>query len=180
VSLIDTPPLTSDDFYLIDSIEYEPTGFMYRLYGVDQLFHGSELYPLLPIVVSDDVLKIDDKFYHNGNIYDCCQIFLDDNDKWLIGNENNESFLESDVIKVIATPEMFGWIYNEGPPHDHNYNWIDSRYLEVYHEQSLVPLVKNNFKIYLAVKEGDNDYVLDMHENKIIIDKNLLIKDLVR
>lgn len=28
---------------------------------------------------------------------------------------------------------LIGWVYNEGPPHDHNRIWKDSRYLEDLH-----------------------------------------------
>ena len=71
-------PLSPNDFYWIESVQHEPTGFMYKVYGLDRLFHGSELYPLLPVLVSDDVLEHQDMFYHDGVIYECTGLDLDD------------------------------------------------------------------------------------------------------
>ena len=28
---------------------------------------------------------------------------------------------------------VYVYVYNEGPPHDHNFDWVDSRYLEDLH-----------------------------------------------
>jgi hypothetical protein len=81
-------------------------------------------------------------------------------------------------MKVVATPEMFGWLYNEGPPHDHNRNWGDSRYLEDYIQSCLISSVKNGLKMTVMVKEiAEFNHVPILHEGKIIIDTyNLLRK----
>lgn len=190
VSLKNEPPLSHDDFYWVESVKYEPTGFMYSVYGLTTLFHESELYQLLPILVSDERLIIHDKFYHNGKIYDCMDLICDCDDgegNWMVMNELGQTFLESDVLKVIATPDMFGWLYNEGPIHDHNIFWGDSRYLEVYNEACLISAVKNGLKVSIIVHEVCPNYNGShlgkdcscksgfvhgpkMHEGKIIID----------
>lgn len=190
VSLKNETPLSPDDFYWIESIKYEPTGFMYSVYGLDTSFHESELYQLLPILVSDERLIIHDKFYHNGKIYDCMDLVCDCEDgegNWFVLNELGESILESEVSKVIATPDMFGWLYNEGPLHDHNMVWQDSRYLEDYKQSCLISAVKNGLKMTVIVHEVCPNYNgshLDkdcscksgfvhgpkLHEGKIIID----------
>lgn len=38
-----------------------------------------------------------------------------------------------DGIPTLDGEVFIGWIYNEGPPHDHNHIWVDSRYLEELH-----------------------------------------------
>ena len=191
VSLSETPPITKEDFYWVDSIKYDPYGFMYFLYGIDEPYHAASLYQLLPILVSDDVLDIHDSFYYDGKIYEAMGLFLDnDDDKWKVINEFNDVFYESEVSKVIATPEMFGWLYNEGPPHDHNYNWVDSRYLEEFHYTMLPNFVKKGFKITIAVEEQCMDKVSDsercltgvklvpsLHDGKIIIDRYNLLRN---
>lgn len=195
VALENKAPMTPKDFYWIDSVIHEPFGLMYTVYGIDKSFHAFELYPLLPVLVSDDVLEYHDKFYHNGNIYECSGLRMDDDiNMWVVSNESQEFFNEIDVMKVVATPEMFGWLYNEGPPHDHNMNWHDSRYLEDYIQSCLISSVKNNLKMSVIVHEVcpnyngahmDKDcscksgFVLGpkLHNGKIIIDAyNLLRK----
>ena len=195
VALEDKPPFTADDFYWIDSVKHEPFGLMYTVYGIEKPFHACELYPLLPVLVSDDVLEFHDKFYHNGNIYECTGLNLDDDlNMWVVSNENEQSFIETSVEKVVATPEMFGWLYNEGPPHDHNRVWQDSRYLEDYIQSCLIVAVKNKLKMSVIVHEVCPNYngahmgkdcscksgfVLGpkLHDGKIIIDTyNLLRK----
>ena len=189
VSLSDVPPTRKEDFYWIDSIKYDPLGFMYQLYGMEENYHAGGLYPLLPILVSDDALDIHDLFYHNGNIYESMGLFLDDEDKWKVLNEFNEVFYETEVSKVIATPEMFGWLYNEGPPHDHNYDWVDSRFLEVYHQMMLPYFAQKGFKVTIVVDEQCLDKVSNsercltgvklvpsLHDGKIIIDRYDLLR----
>lgn len=191
VSLSDVTPTTKEDFYWVDSVKYDPYGFMYYLYGVDEPYHASSLFQLLPILVSNETLDIHDSFYHNGNIYEVMGLFLDnDEDKWKVINESNDIFYESDCVKVIAKPEMFGWLYNEGPPHDHNYNWVDSRYLEVFHYTMLPYFVKKGFKVSIAMDEQCIDKIskLDecltgsklvpsLHDGKIIIDRYDLLRN---
>lgn len=174
VSLEDKPPLIADDFYWVDSIKYEPFGMMYTIYGMDKSFHACDLYPLLPVLVSDDALEYGDKFYYNGVIHECAALELDGNfDMWVVSNFEQETFIEMEVNKVIATPEMFGWLYNEGPPHDHNRYWGDSRYLEDYIQSCLISAVRNNFKMSIMVDEFEPL----LHMDKIIIDAyNLLRK----
>ena len=92
------------------------------------------------------------KFYYNGKICD---------------------YVNTLSLNIIATPDMFGWLYNEGPPHDHNRRWIDSRYLEDYIELCLISVVRNNFKMSIIV-----DGVLPkLHDGKIIIDRYDLLRN---
>ena len=186
VSLSDVPPIRKEDFYWIDSIRYDPLGFMYQLYGVEENYHAGGLFPLLPVIVSSEVLNIHDLFYHNGFIGEVNGLFMDEEDRWKVIDENGNVCYESDVYKVIATPEQFGLVYNEGPPHDRNYNWVDSRYLEIMHPKILVDCVKNNFKITIAVDErcvtggeecrGETVLTPQLHDDKIIIDGYNLLK----
>jgi len=105
VALENRPPLSADDFYWIDSIIHEPFGVMYRVYGIDKTFHAFELYPLLPVLVSDDVLEYNDKFYHDGIIHECVGLNLDDElNMWVVSNVDEEKFIEMEVMKVIASP----------------------------------------------------------------------------
>lgn len=151
VALVNKPPVISDDFYWVDRIISEPFGLMYSIYGIDGLFHECELYPLLPVLVSGTEFCDGGKFYYNGKICD---------------------YVNSLSLNIIATPDMFGWLYNEGPPHDHNMRWIDSRYLEDYNESSLISIVRNNFKMSIIV-DGN---LLKLHDGKIIIDRYDLLR----
>lgn len=187
VSLTSTPPTKKEDFYWIDSIKYDPLGFMYYLDGVGGGYHVGSLYPLLPVIVSSEFLNIHDLFYINGVIHEVNGLFMDEEDRWKVIDENGGIFYESDVYKVIAHPEQIGWVYNEGPPHDHNYNWVDSRYLEVMHPKTIVNCVKNEFKITIAVEEecitggeecrGETILVPQLHDGKVIIDGYKLLKN---
>lgn len=152
VALVNKPPLSSSDFYWVDRVVSEPFGLMYGVYGVDRLFHECELYPLLPVLVSETDFGECGKFYYNGKICD---------------------YVNTLSLNIIATPDMFGWLYNEGPPHDHNRRWIDSRYLEDYIELCLISVVRDNFKMSIIV-----DGVLPkLHDGKIIIDRYDLLRN---
>ena len=174
VALENRPPLSADDFYWIDSIIHEPFGVMYRVYGIDKTFHSFELYPLLPVLVSDDVLEYNDKFYHDGIIHECVGLNLDDElNMWVVSNVDEEKFIEMDVMKVIASPDMFGWLYNEGPSHDHNIVWGDSRYLEDYIERSLIVSVKKGFVMTIVIE----DMQPKLHDGRVIIDQYNLLRN---
>lgn len=189
VCLNDIPPIDKDDFYWIDSINYDEFGFIYKLFGVNDKFHVGELKSLLPVLVSDEPLDYYDLFYHNGKIHEVCALYHDESDdNWKVMDEFNDIFNEKDVLKVVATPDKFGWVYNEGPPHDHNYDWVDSRYLEVYRESILINCVNNDLKIKVLVEAICEDrrsklddclsgmrLVPKLHNNKIIIDYYNLI-----
>lgn len=90
-----------------------------------------------PVIVSEDkVLKGD--YYYDG-----VEIHLSDG-----------SFVEEGCRKVVALPSQIGWFYNEGPPHDHNRVWRDSRYLEDFHYDGFMERIgKSQGKIYLVVQE---------------------------
>ena len=191
VSLSKKPPLVKDDLYWIDSIKHENIGFMYKVYGLDNEFSAAELYPLSPVLVSDEALDIHDLFYYNGRIFECCRLFLDEEtEKWIVMSEEEVEYFEDDVYKVIATPNMFGWVYNEGPPHDRNYDWVDSRFLEQFHDSYLIKSVLNDFKLSIVVEVecsnkpstpddciGDLKIKPNLHEGKIILDSYDLLRN---
>jgi len=191
VSLSKKPPLVKDDLYWIDSIKHENIGFMYKVYGLDNEFSAAELYPLSPVLVSDEALDIHDLFYYNGRIFECCRLFLDEEtEKWIVMSEEEVEYFEDDVYKVIATPNMFGGVYNEGPPHDRNYDWVDSRFLEQFHDSYLIKSVLNDFKLSIVVEVecsnkpstpddciGDLKIKPSLHENKIILDSYGLLRN---
>ena len=186
VSLTSTPPIKKDDFYWIDSINHDSLGFMYGLYGIEEKFHIGGLYPLLPVIVFRDVLNIHDIFYNEGVIGEVNGLYLDNSDRWVIIDEFGNERYESEVYKVIATPEQIGWVYNEGPPHDHNYNFVDSRFLEVIHPRVFINCVKDDFKITIVVDEtcipksdecrGESMLIPHLHDGKVIIDGYGLLK----
>jgi len=188
VSLTPTPPTSREDFYWIDSITDDALGFMYGLYGVDGRRHAGDLFPLLPIIVSNDLLNNNDLFYVNGVIHEVNGLYMDEGEQWKVIDENGGYFYEHEVFKVIATPDQIGWVYNEGPPHDHNYNWVDSRFLETVHNKLFVNCVKDNLKITIVVDEecstggddecrGELSLVPHLHDGKVIIDGYGLLKN---
>ena len=111
---------------------------------------------------------------------------MDDSDRWVIIDESGKECYESEVYRVIATPEQIGWVYNEGPPHDHNYDFVDSRFLEVVHPRVFIDCVKNDFKITIVVDEtcipksddcrGESMLIPYLHDGKVIIDGYGILK----
>jgi hypothetical protein len=45
---------------------------------------------------------------------------------------DGEPYLYHDDI-LVAAPNVFGYVYNQGPPHDHNRDWKNGMYLEDLH-----------------------------------------------
>ncbi len=62
-----------------------------------------------------------------------------------------------------------GWIYNEGPPHDHNHDW-NGKYLEEF----LPHMLFGKKRISFLVDENKEPI---LYEDKIIIDLYKLVKD---
>jgi hypothetical protein len=194
VSLSQEPPTKPEDYYWVEKVEHTPRGFYYRVSGVDKQFHEGELYPLLPLLVSKEPLELGDKFYCEGEVHDVYNMYFDDKlDSWMICSYNGFTYHEAECHKVIADFKQFGWFYNEGPPHDHNYNWRDSRYLETYINTCLIDAVKEGFKMTIMVEEICPNYngahvgkdcscksgfklVPKLHEGKIIIDQYGLLE----
>jgi hypothetical protein len=119
-----------------------------------------------PVLISDDKILAGDKYVHMGEIYHCN-----------VTSEIQKGF------KVVATPEQFAWIYNEGPIHDHNRHWKDSRYLEDFMFDFLgtrnrLSVLVNEVCPHYGGKHLNNDcscksgfiYVPLLHQDKIIID----------
>lgn len=193
VSIENKLPESLDDYYWVEKVEHKPMGFLYTISGLDNEYHESELYPLSPILVSKDLLDIGDRFYHDGEIYEVFDLYLDqEKDKWVIRSNHGVNYLESEVYKVIATSNQFGWFYNEGPPHDRNYNWVDSRYLENYTNRCLKDVIRKGFKMRVLVDDNCNsidrfingcccstgfEYVPMLHSGKVIFDIYGLLKN---
>lgn len=193
VSLENKLPKSLDDYYWVEKVEHKPMGFFYTLGGLDGQYHESELYPLSPVLVSNELLEIGDRFYCDGEIHEVFDLHLDEEkDKWVVCCNYGLTYLESEVYKVVATLEQFGWFYNEGPPHDRNYNWVDSRYLENYTNRCIKDVIKNGLKMTILV--GDTchnvDRVIDgcscitgfehvpmLHDGKVIFDIYGILKN---
>lgn len=181
-------PETKEDFFWVERVDYEGFGFTYKLFGDDRKYLANELSLLRPVIVSKECLDYYEIFYHNGKLYECYDMKNNENDDWVIVSESLDEFLEKDVLKVIALPTQIGWVYNEGPPHDHNYNWVDSRYLEVLHPNMVIEWVRDGMRVTIVMEEictngklsdcvGDYKLVASFYDGKVIIDGyNLLRK----
>lgn len=150
-----------------------------------------------PILVSDDLLHSGDYFLVEGvGVIVCVKTFVKD-EVWCVLGDDGNTYREIDVYRVVAMPYQFGWSYNEGPPHDHNRVWRDTRYLEDFHYEGVMDRAKeNDNKITVVVHEvcpnyGGSHlgsdcscksgfiYIPLLHDGKIIMDTyNILRKSL--
>lgn len=72
---------------------------------------------------------------------------------------NGNPYIVDEHGEVVATSEQIGFIYNEGPPHDHNRNWVDSRYLEdLYYPKFVEDMQETAGDIYLVVHDVSSNY----------------------
>lgn len=78
---------------------------------------------------------------------------------------------------VVAFPDEIGWIFNEGPPHDHNFDYTNGHYLEVIHPDFVKTQLNNNNLIHIELEiyfetgfEGPLPYSPQYYKNKVIID----------
>lgn len=183
------------DIGYLEGIKDEPLGFKYGIRELDtnKLFHHhiSTIEPILPILISDDIIEKGDFFYiDKGFIYKCTGKHKEGK-LWIIESNEGE-YLAKWVKKVMAKPEEFGWSYNDGPPHDHNFEWR-GKYLEDYKPISLLRAIKDRCRLLVVVEEvcpnyGGSHYGRDcncksgfiiqpkLYENKIIMDTYGLLK----
>lgn len=79
-------------------------------------------------------------------------------------------------FKLIPLGEIqgqLGYVYNEGPPHDHNYDWVGSRYLEDIHP-SIIEDMDSDSKIRVLVEEDGN---FMKFRGKVILDTYLMLSE---
>jgi hypothetical protein len=69
-----------------------------------------------------------------------------------------------DGVAQICGLGNIGWVYNEGPPHDHNRIWRDSRYLEDLHPSWVDKIIDGD--VWVVYENGEPL----MYDGKIIID----------
>ena len=72
--------------------------------------------------------------------------------------------------------DRLGYVYNEGPPHDRNWDWVDSRYLEEMHPSTLKDM-DSDTEIRVLVEDDGN---LSEFRGKLIIDTYLLLPKKVK
>ena len=80
------------------------------------------------------------------------------------------------MIPLGEIKDQLGYVYNEGPPHDHNYDWVDSRYLEDIHPSTLKDL-NSDAEIRVLVEEDGN---FSKFRGKLIIDSYLMLSEKVK
>lgn len=117
-------------------------------YSVDGNIH--------PIILSDEKLFVNDYAYTPSGNY--CRVDVIDRKagtfKFIVQSDLSFEFRLVDCKKVIAKPNSLGYVYNEGPPHDHNSIW-NGAYVEDLHMQSFLDRVTfaDTNEIYLVVEE---------------------------
>jgi hypothetical protein len=109
-----------------------------------------------PIILSDEKFFVNDYAYTPSGDY--CRVDVIDRKagtfKFIVQSDLSFEFNISDCKKVIAKPKEIGYVYNEGPPHDHNSIWCGA-YLEDLHMQGFLDRVTfaDMNEIYLVVHE---------------------------
>jgi len=192
VSLTDSSPSEVGDIYYIEKVIHEPTGFTFLVNDV--WYYGGDLYPLEPILTSiDDIICVEDKIFYNGLVETVVGLF-EIGDNWIINCASGLEIIDGIIFKVVSIGE-FGWLYNEGPIHDNNYNFGDGRYLEEYLGTCLLRFIDNNCKVSVVVTEvclnfggihlnndcecsGGFGFLPLLHKGKVIIDIYGLLKSI--
>jgi hypothetical protein len=52
---------------------------------------------------------------------------------------------------IVAFPDEIGWVFNQGPPHDRNYNYTNGDYLEVLHPETMKDILSSKILIHIEV-----------------------------
>ena len=60
-------------------------------------------------------------------------------------NDGNDYYL------IVTFPDEIGWVFNQGPPHDHNYNYTNGHYLEVLHPDTIKDILNSEMLIHIEV-----------------------------
>ena len=86
-------------------------------------------------------------------------------------------FIIDENGQVVVGSSQIGWVFNEGPPHDHNRPWMYRGvvgYLEDLHFDHFVEgMTATDGKVFLVVEDG----VPVMYDDKVVMD---LYSDLER
>jgi hypothetical protein len=52
---------------------------------------------------------------------------------------------------IVTFPDEIGWVFNQGPPHDRNYNYTNGDYLEVLHPETMNDILSSKILIHIEV-----------------------------
>lgn len=92
-------------------------------------------------------------------------------------DSNDKPYIIDEDGSIIATSSQIGFVYNEGPPHDHNRNWVDSRYLEdLYYPRFISEMKDMDGYVYLVVKQDEMGTRPTFHHDMVIMDLYGLLK----
>ncbi len=84
--------------------------------------------------------------------------------------------MEYKMVPLGDIRNQLGFVYNEGPPHDRNWDWVNSRYLEELHP-SILEDMDSNTEIRVLVEEDGN---FMKFRGKVIIDTYFLLPEKVK
>ena len=80
------------------------------------------------------------------------------------------------VNRIVAFPDEIGFVFNQGPPHDHNYNYTNGDYLEILHPDTIVKIMEGKYLVHIEVDhyfetgfEGPLPYSPIYFDNKIVL-----------
>ena len=119
--------------------------------------------------------------YFEGKVY-----FGVQNQKCALGvicyfdKENKVRPLRKDDVghyyMIVAFPDEIGWVFNQGPPHDHNYNYTNGHYLEVLHPDTIKGILSSKILIHIEVElhyetgmESPLPYAPVYKDNKVVM-----------
>lgn len=85
-------------------------------------------------------------------------------------NDGNDYYL------IVTFPDEIGWVFNQGPPHDHNYNYTNGHYLEVLHPDTIKDILNSEMLIHIEVDlyfetgfESPLPYTPVYKDNKVVM-----------
>lgn len=170
VGLNNHMPTSKVDFGYIETVRGIGTGLDY---GVREMsdneihwHHFSTIQSIVPVLVSNEKIGIDDYFYlDSGEIRKCTGV-MDEvkRSHSTIYDEYGQWHFCGSVKKVIATADQIGFAFNWGPPHAHNHDWKYDEdlkkytYLEDYLPSMLHRSVRGGCKLRVVVEEVCPNY----------------------
>jgi hypothetical protein len=94
--------------------------------------------------------------YYDGKLYfgvlgqECplgtlCYFDKENKVRPLRDNDSGEHYM------IVAFPDEIGWVFNQGPPHDRNYNYTNGDYLEVLHPETMKDILSSRILIHIEV-----------------------------
>lgn len=57
----------------------------------------------------------------------------------------------NDYYMIVTFPDEIGWVFNQGPPHDHNHNYTNGHFLEVLHPDTIKDILNSEMLIHIEV-----------------------------